>query len=88
MIVNILTNLCRRTVVLLLFSCHASVAGELYNGHLWTDDPGTRQRNLLVAVDAHFEARKPLDKLAAMVRSSGFPCRVQLKNSCGVDLAE
>lgn len=45
------------------------LADELYNGHLWTDDPATQQRNLLSAAVAHFEARKPLDKLAALSRA-------------------
>lgn len=42
------------------------LAVELYNGHLWTTDPIAQRRNLLAAVIAHFEARKPVDKLAAV----------------------
>jgi transcriptional regulator with XRE-family HTH domain len=47
------------------------LATELYNGHLATEDPATRQRNLLAAAVAHFEARKPLDKLATLAKASG-----------------
>lgn len=42
------------------------LAVELYNGHLWTTDPIAQRRNLLAAAVAHFEARKPVDKLAAV----------------------
>ncbi|MEQ1662139.1 MAG: helix-turn-helix transcriptional regulator [Thiobacillus sp.] len=52
------------------------LADELYNGHLWTDDPATQQRNLLAAAVAHFEARKPLDKFVALSRAQ--ESRVQL----------
>ncbi|WP_206199266.1 hypothetical protein [Parasulfuritortus cantonensis] len=47
------------------------LATELYNGHLATEDPATRQRNLLAAAVAHFEARKPLDKLATLAKATG-----------------
>lgn len=47
------------------------LAAELYNGHLWTKDSSEQLRNLLAAAVAHFEARKPLDKMAALVRSAG-----------------
>ncbi|WP_018079631.1 helix-turn-helix domain-containing protein [Thiobacillus denitrificans] len=55
------------------------LADELYNGHLWTDDPATQQRNLLAAAVAYFEARKPLDKLAALSRAQ--ESRVQINIS-------
>ncbi len=47
------------------------LATELYNGHLWTDDPDAQRRNLLAAAIAHFEARKPIDKLATLARAAG-----------------
>lgn len=47
------------------------LAAELYNGHLWTKDSSEQLRNLLAAAVAHFEARKPLDKMAALARSAG-----------------
>jgi transcriptional regulator with XRE-family HTH domain len=54
------------------------LADELYNGHLWTDDPATRQRNLLAAAVAYFEARKPLDRLAALGRAQVPPTQINL----------
>lgn len=42
------------------------LAVELYNGHLWTTDPVAQRRNLLAAAVAHFEARRPLNKVAAL----------------------
>lgn len=47
------------------------LATELYNGHLATENPAARQRNLLAAAVAHFEARKPLDKLAVLAKAAG-----------------
>lgn len=47
------------------------LAVELYNGHLWTTDPVAQRRNLLAAAVAHFEARKPMDKLAAVTGAAG-----------------
>lgn len=47
------------------------LALELYNGHTWTQDKNAQHRNLLAAAIAHFEARKPIDKLAAL--SEGWP---------------
>lgn len=41
-------------------------AVELYNSHLWTSDPMTQRRNLLAAVIAHFESRRPIDRLATV----------------------
>lgn len=37
---------------------------ELYNGHIWATDPISQRRNLMAAAAAHFEARKPIDRLA------------------------
>lgn len=42
------------------------LAVELYNGHLWTVDPVAQRRNLLAAAVAHFEARRPSNKIAAL----------------------
>lgn len=44
------------------------LALELYNGQLWTAEPGAQRRNLLAAAIAHFEARKPIDKVAALAQ--------------------
>ena len=54
---------------------------ELYNGHLWTDDPAAQRRNLLAASVAHFEARKPLDKVAALGRASGATIQININPS-------
>ena len=51
---------------------------ELYNGHLWTTDPATQQRNLLAAAVAHFEARKPLDKIASLAKASGATIQINI----------
>lgn len=59
----------------------ADLATELYNGHLWTEDPTTQQRNLLAAAVAHFEARKPIDKVAALARSSGATIQINISPS-------
>lgn len=52
------------------------LAVELYNGHLWTADPIAQRRNMLAAAVAHFEMRRPIDRLAAMTgsdtRGTGF----------------
>ncbi|MGB4468739.1 MAG: helix-turn-helix transcriptional regulator [Azovibrio sp.] len=56
----------------------AELALELYNGQLWTQDPGAQRRNLLAAAMAHFEARKPIDKVAALARSSGSNSTIQI----------
>jgi transcriptional regulator with XRE-family HTH domain len=54
------------------------LATELYNGHLSTPDPATQQRNLLAAAIAHFEARKPLDKLASLSKASGATIQINI----------
>lgn len=53
-----------------------NLATELYNGHLWTDDSDAQRRNLLAAAIAHFEARKPIDKLASLARASGVTVQI------------
>jgi transcriptional regulator with XRE-family HTH domain len=52
------------------------LATELYNGHLWIADPAKQQRNLLAAAVAHFEARKPLNKFAALSKASGASIQI------------
>lgn len=59
----------------------AELALELYNGQLWTDDPGAQRRNLLAAAIAHFETRKPIDKVAALARSSGGTVQINISPS-------
>lgn len=44
----------------------ADLVMELYNGQLWTNAPGTQRRNSLAAAITHFEARTPIDKVAAL----------------------
>jgi len=61
----------------------AELAIELYNGQLWTNDPGAQRRNLLAAAIAHFEARKPIDKVAALARSSGGTTTLQINLGSG-----
>lgn len=46
-------------------------AVELYNGHLWGADPIAQRRNLLAAIVAYFEARKPRDRVAAVTGLTG-----------------
>jgi transcriptional regulator with XRE-family HTH domain len=59
----------------------AELAMELYNGQLWTTDAGAQRRNLLAAAIAHFEARKPIDKVAALARSSGSTIQINVSPS-------
>lgn len=47
------------------------LAVQLYNGHQWATDPISQHRNLLAAVIAHFEARKPVDRLANLAGPVG-----------------
>lgn len=42
---------------------------ELYNGCLGNADPVARYQDLLESVITHFESKKPLDKLAALMRA-------------------
>lgn len=57
------------------------LATELYNGHLWTGDPDGQRRNLLAAAVAHFETRKPIDKLASLARASGATAQINISPS-------
>lgn len=59
------------------------LAVELYNGHLWTTDPIAQRRNLLAAAVAHFEARKPIDKLAAVTGSASASNRSRVQVNVG-----
>ena len=52
------------------------LALELYNGQIWTQDANAQQRNLLAAAIAHFEARKPIDKLASLSGVSGTTIQI------------
>jgi len=61
--------------------CDVDLATELYNGHLWTEDPTVQRRNLLAAAVAHFEARKPLDNMAALARSSRASIQINISPS-------
>lgn len=54
------------------------LALELYNGHFWTQDVNEQHRNLLAAAIAHFEARKPVDRLAALSRAAGTTVQVNI----------
>lgn len=40
---------------------------QLYNGHQWAPDPISQRRNLVAAAIAHYESRRPFDRLAALV---------------------
>lgn len=40
---------------------------QLYNGHQWAPDPIAQRRNLVAAAVAHYESRRPFDRLAALV---------------------
>lgn len=59
----------------------AELAVELYNGHAWTQDANAQHRNLLAAAIAHFEARKPVDKLASLSRASRVTIQVNISSS-------
>lgn len=54
------------------------LAVELYNGHQWATDPVSQRRNLLAAAVAHFEARKPVDRLAALTGADAQASLVQV----------
>jgi transcriptional regulator with XRE-family HTH domain len=56
------------------------LAIELYNGHQWATDPVAQRRNLLAAATAHFEARKPIDRVAA-VTGAGMTASVVQVNT-------
>ncbi|MDD5366141.1 MAG: hypothetical protein PHR30_12440 [Gallionellaceae bacterium] len=59
----------------------AELALAFFNGKLWTENPGAQRRNLLAAAVAHFEARKPIDKVAALARSSGGTVQINISPS-------
>ncbi|MDN3922517.1 helix-turn-helix domain-containing protein [Roseateles violae] len=46
---------------------YIDLAVELYNGHAWTSDPNEQRRNILASAIAHFQARKPVDKMTALL---------------------
>ena len=56
-------------------------AVELYNGHIWTQDLGARQQNLLSSAIAHFEAKKPIDRLAILTNSAKPKIQVVIGDS-------
>lgn len=56
----------------------ADLTVELYNGHLETQDPIEQQRNVLAAAMAHFESRKPFDKMAALSRTLGTTVQINI----------
>lgn len=55
------------------------LAIELYNSHLSTDNPNTQCRNILMATIAHFELKKPVNKLASLMRASQPPKAVPVQ---------
>jgi len=57
------------------------LALELYNGHLETQDPIEQQRNLLAAAMAHFESRKPFNKMAVLTRALGGTIQINIGTS-------
>jgi transcriptional regulator with XRE-family HTH domain len=63
------------------------LAVELYNGHQWTSDPLSQRRNLLAAAAAHFEARKPVDRLAAVTGAPDRRAVVQVNTGPGQRVA-
>jgi transcriptional regulator with XRE-family HTH domain len=58
-----------------------SLATELYNGRLWASGSQGQQHTLLEAAIAHFEARKPLDTIAALTRTSGSNVQINFGSS-------
>ena len=63
------------------------LAVELYNGHQWATDPVSQRRNLLAAAVAHFEARRPVDRLAALTGSDAQASLVQVNTGKGQRVA-
>ena len=57
------------------------LATELYNSHLWTDNPDIQRRNLLEAAISHFEARKPVDKLTSLARAPASNIQINISPS-------
>ncbi|WP_342130040.1 helix-turn-helix domain-containing protein [Hydrogenophaga sp. OTU3427] len=64
-----------------------NLAVELYNGHQWATDPISQRRNLLAAAVAHFEARKPVDRLAALTGADANAPLVQVNTGKGQRVA-
>lgn len=67
------------------------LALALYNGQMWTQDASAQHRNLLAAAIAHFEARKPIDKLASLSGASGTTIQIntgQHQRNAGRDYHE
>lgn len=63
------------------------LAIELYNGHQWATDPVAQRRNLLAAATAHFEARKPIDRVAAVTGAGMSASVVQVNTGKGQRVA-
>lgn len=63
------------------------LAIELYNGHQWATDPVAQRRNLLAAATAHFEARKPIDRVAAFTGAGLTASVVQVNTGKGQRVA-
>ncbi len=63
------------------------LAVELYNGHQWSSDPIAQRRNLLAAAAAHFESRKPIDRMAAITGQSTETSIVQVNSGKGQRVA-
>jgi transcriptional regulator with XRE-family HTH domain len=63
------------------------LAIELYNGHQWATDPVAQRRNLLAAATAHFEARKPIDRVAAVTGAGMSAAVVQVNTGKGQRVA-
>lgn len=63
------------------------LAIELYNGHQWATDPVAQRRNLLAAATAHFEARKPIDRVAAVTGAGMTAAVVQVNTGKGQRVA-
>jgi len=57
------------------------LALELYNGHIAIADPLEQHRSLLASAVAHFETRKPFDKLRSLGRASGAAIQINLGTS-------
>jgi len=56
---------------LLLDQQDLGLAIELYNGHFWVTPPDVQGRMMLDAAMKHFEAHKPIDKTAELMRRGG-----------------
>lgn len=54
---------------------------QLYNGHLWSMDPVTQRRNILEAAITHFEAQRPIDRMAAITGNAALPSSLVQMNT-------